>query len=64
MWVSWLLLKYSAGGLVMGSEDLVCMVGNDETILWRGKPDKKCFVLEAIFNPMLIFAIIWGAIDF
>ena len=49
---------------IMGSEDLACMVGNDETILWRGKPDKKCFVLEAIFNPMLIVAIIWGAFDF
>ena len=35
-----------------------------ERILWRGKPNFKCFVLEAIFNPMLIFALVWGAFDF
>lgn len=25
--------------------DLFKMVGKDEKILWRGKPDKKCFIL-------------------
>lgn len=34
-----------------------------ERIMWHGKPQFKCFVLEAIFNPMLIFALVWGAID-
>lgn len=46
----------------MGSE-LELMVGRDETILWRGKPDKKCFILESIFNPMLPFALIWALFD-
>ena len=43
--------------------DLKAMVGNDENILWRGRPDKKCFILESIFNPMLPFALIWGILD-
>lgn len=43
--------------------NLELMVGSDEKILWRGKPDKTCFILEAIFNPLLVFAIIWGAFD-
>lgn len=43
--------------------DLKAMVGNDENILWRGRPDKKCFILESIFNSMLPFALIWGIID-
>ncbi len=46
------------------ASDLLNMVGNDERVLWRGKPDKKCFLLESIFNPMLPFALIWGLIDF
>ncbi|MDE5866830.1 MAG: PH domain-containing protein, partial [Lachnospiraceae bacterium] len=32
-------------------------------ILWRGKPNKKCFLLESVFNPMLPFALIWAIID-
>lgn len=43
--------------------DLKAMVGNDENILWRGRPDKKCFILEGIFNPMLPIALLWGAFD-
>lgn len=43
--------------------DLEIMVGRNEKILWRGKPDKKCFILEGIFNPLLPFAIFWGAFD-
>ncbi len=38
-------------------------LGSNETILWRGGPDKKCFILESIFNSMLPVAILWGAID-
>ena len=39
------------------------VVGSDETILWQGKPNKKCFILESIFNAMLPFALFWAAID-
>lgn len=46
------------------SSDLFNMVNRDEKILWRGKPDKKCFILESIFNPLLPFALFWGAFDF
>lgn len=35
-----------------------------ETVLWEGRPKKSVTILEAIFNPMLVFALIWGAIDF
>lgn len=37
---------------------------NGERIIWRGKPKFSCFVLETIFNPMLILALIWGGLDF
>lgn len=48
----------------MQKSDLEAMVGMNETILWRGKPDKKCFILESIFNPLLPFALIWALVDF
>ena len=44
-------------------EELKSMVGNDETILYEGKPDKKCFLFESILNPLLPVAIIWAVID-
>ena len=44
-------------------EELKSMVGNDETILYEGKPDKRCFLFESIFNPLLPIAIIWAVID-
>lgn len=47
----------------MGKTDLELMVGDQEQILWRGKPQKKCFLLESIFNPMLPFALIWALFD-
>ena len=43
--------------------DLQLMISNDEKILWHGKPNKCCFILEGIFNPFLPFAIIWAIID-
>ena len=43
--------------------ELERMVGRDERIFWRGKPDKKCFILESIFNPLLPFAVIWLLFD-
>ena len=43
--------------------DMRTLIKNNEQILWEGRPDKKVTVLEAIFNPMLVFALIWFAID-
>ncbi len=44
-------------------EELKNMVGMDETILYEGKPDRRCFIFESIFNPLLPVAIIWAVID-
>lgn len=44
--------------------ELKQMVGNDETIYYEGKPDKKCFIFESIFNKLLPVAIIWAILDF
>ena len=44
--------------------ELKNLVGNDENILYEGKPNKKCYIFESIFNPLLPFAIIWAIIDF
>lgn len=43
--------------------DLAKMVTKDEKVLWFAKPDKKCFILESIFNPLLPFALIWFLVD-
>lgn len=43
--------------------ELKSMVGTDETIMYEGKPNKKCFIFESIFNPLLPFAIIWAILD-
>ncbi len=39
------------------------MVGQNENILWSGRPNLKCFILESIFNPLLPFALIWALFD-
>lgn len=44
-------------------DELYSMVGRNEKILWSGKPNMKCFILEAIFNPLLPFAIVWALFD-
>ena len=44
--------------------ELKLLVGQDEKIIYVGKPNKKCFIFESIFNPLLPFALIWGIIDF
>lgn len=36
----------------------------DEQVYWSGKKAVGVSVLEAIFNPLLIFAFIWGMLDF
>ena len=43
--------------------ELELMVGRDEKILWQGKPNKRCFILEGIFNPLLPFALLWLLFD-
>ena len=48
----------------MFTTNLKSAVGSRETIIWQGKPQKKCFIFESIFNPMLPFALIWGIFDF
>ena len=45
-------------------DELKALVGQDEKIMYEGKPDKKCFIFESIFNPLLPFAILWAIIDF
>lgn len=44
-------------------KDLSAMIGKDEKVLWFSKPDKLCFILEGIFNPLLPIAIIWAIFD-
>lgn len=44
-------------------KDLKNMIGSDETIIWEGRPDKKCSICESIFNPLLPFALVWASID-
>lgn len=44
-------------------EELKSVVGLDEKILYEGKPNKKCYIFESIFNPLLPFALIWAIID-
>lgn len=43
--------------------DLELMVGEEEQILWRGRPNKICYILEGIFNPLLPIALIWLLFD-
>lgn len=40
------------------------MVGENETVFSEEKPEKKCFIFESIFNPLLPFVIIWAVFDF
>lgn len=44
--------------------DLRALVGSNETVYYEGKPDKKCFIFESIFNKLLPIAIVWGIVDF
>lgn len=44
--------------------ELKLLVGDDEKIIYTGKPNKKCFIFESLFNPLLPFALIWAVIDF
>lgn len=43
--------------------ELKQLVGQNEKIMYEGRPNKKCFIFESIFNPLLPFAIIWALFD-
>ena len=43
--------------------ELTLLIGKGEKILYAGKPDKRCFIIECIFNPLLPFAALWGLFD-
>lgn len=45
-------------------DELKTIVGSNEKILYEGKPNKKCYIFESIFNPLLPFALLWGIFDF
>ena len=45
-------------------EELKAIIGSNEKIFYEGKPNKKCFIFESIFNPLLPFSLLWGIIDF
>ncbi len=42
---------------------LFSVIPKEENILWCGKPNKSCFILECIFNPFMPFALIWFLVD-
>lgn len=39
--------------------ELKQLVGGDEKILYEGKPDRVCYILEGVFNPFLPFVLVW-----
>lgn len=45
-------------------DNLRSLVGDREKIMYEGKPNKKCFLFECIFNPLLPFALLWAFFDF
>lgn len=44
--------------------DLSKIINEDEEVLYEGKPNKVCYIFEGIFNPMLLFALMWFWFDF
>ena len=47
----------------MNPHNLSDLIDENEEILWYGKPNKKCFLLETVFNPFLPFVLFWAIID-
>lgn len=45
-------------------DELKAIIGPNEDILYAGKPNKKCYLYESIFNPLLPIAVIWAIFDF
>lgn len=39
------------------------MLIDDEAVIWKGKPNRKAYLLNCIFTPFTIFALMWFAID-
>ena len=56
------VIEVNLGGFFM-IEELRAIVGYNEKIFYEGKPDKKCYIFESIFNPLLPFALLWGILD-
>ena len=52
------------GAFMDALQQINAMLDDNENVLWYGKPNKKCFLLEAVFNPLLPFALLWGLVDF
>lgn len=45
------------------NEEFKKIIDPSETILYEGKPEKRCYVFESIFNPLLPFALLWAFLD-
>lgn len=45
------------------NEEFKKIIASNETILYEGKPEKRCYVFESIFNPLLPFALLWAFLD-
>lgn len=45
------------------NEEFKKIIDPNETILYEGKPEKRCYVFESIFNPLLPFALLWAFLD-
>ena len=43
--------------------ELKKLIDPKERVLYEGRPSKKCFIFESIFNPLMPFAILWALID-
>ena len=39
------------------------LIPSHEQILWQGKPEKKSYIMETIFNPMLPRALFFGVLE-
>lgn len=55
---------YNKMGDINMENDLKKLIGEKEKIMYEGKSNKKCFIFESIFNPLMPFALLWGIIDF
>ena len=44
------------------ANELKKMVGEKEEIIYKGKPNKKCFIFEGIFNPLFLFVVMCGVV--
>ena len=39
--------------------NLMRLVGDNEKIIYSGKPDKKCYVYEGLFGPQFFVSLVW-----